>query len=106
MKNSDGEIFLDSSFRIIPDKPNSGSTIRVTGDNFDASQFYDFYIDTKKIGSFETDNNGHFITTMKIPETEIKDRVDFKIKNNQGEEKIVSLRLGNSENRITQFNES
>ena len=100
IKNSDGEIFLDSSFRIIPDKPNIGSTIRVTGDNFDASQFYDFYIDTKKIGSFETDDSGHFITTMKIPETGIKDRVDFKVKNNQGEEKIVSLRLGDSENRI------
>ena len=69
------------------------------------SQFYDFYIDTKKIGSFETDNKGYFMTTMKIPETEIKDRVDFKIKNNQGEEKIVSLRLGDSKNRITQFNE-
>jgi len=104
IKNSDGEIFSDSSFRIIPDKPNVGSTIRVTGENFDASQFYDFYIDTKKIGSFETDNKGYFITTMKVPETETKDRVDFKVKNNQGEEKIVSLRLGDSENRITQVN--
>jgi len=104
-KNSDGEIFSDSSFRIIPDKPNIGSTIRVTGENFDAFQFYDFYIDTKKIGSFETDNKGYFITTMKIPKTEIKDRVDFKVKNNQGEEKIISLRLGDSENRVTQINE-
>ena len=105
IKNSDGEIFSESSFRIIPDKPNIGSTIRVTGDNFGLSQFYDFYIDAKKIGSFETDNKGYFMTTMKIPETEIKDRVDFKIKNNQGEEKIISLRLGDSENRIIQFNE-
>ena len=104
-KNSNGEIFSDSSFRIIPDKPNIGSTIRVTGDNFEVSQFYDFYIDTKKIGSFETDNKGYFMTTMKIPETEIKDRVDFKVKNNQGEEKVISLRLGDSKNRISQFNE-
>ena len=105
IENNNGEIFSDSSFRIIPDKPNIGSTIRVTGDNFEVSQFYDFYIDTKKIGSFETDNKGYFMTTMKIPETEIKDRVDFKIKNNQGEEKVVSLRLGDSKNRITQFDE-
>ena len=104
-KNSDGVIFSDSSFRIIPDKPNIGSTIRITGENFGVSQFYDFYIDTEKIGSFETDNKGHFITTMKIPETEIKDRVEFKIKNNQGEEKIVSLRLGESKNRISQVDE-
>ena len=37
---------------------------------------------------------------MKIPKNISGDRVDFKIKNNQGEEKIVSLRLGDNENRI------
>ena len=101
IKNGNGEIFSESTFRIIPDKPNVGSTIRVTGENFEASQYYDFYINQNKIGNFETDTSGHFMTTMIIPNTEIKDRVDFKVKNNQGEEKIVSLRLGNNENRIT-----
>ena len=100
--NSEGKIFSDSTFRIIPDKPNPGSTIRVTGQNFEASQSFDFYIDTKKIGNFDTDNRGNFITTMKIPEKGIQDRVDFKIKNNQGEEKILSLRIGNNENRIAE----
>jgi len=100
--DKNGEIFSESTFRIIPDKPNSGSTIRVTGEAFGVSQIFDFYINTKKIGSFETDKNGFFITTMKIPNTE-KDRVDFKVKNNQGEEKIVSLRLGNEQNRILEF---
>jgi hypothetical protein len=99
---TDGEIFSDSTFRIIPDKPNPGSTIRVIGEKFEALQFFNFYIDTKKIGSFETDNQGNFITTMKIPENEIQDRVDFKIKNDQGEEKILSLRIGNNENRYTE----
>jgi hypothetical protein len=106
IKNNNGEIFSDSIFRIIPDKPNPGSTIRVTGENFGISQFFDFYINDNKIGSFETDNKGHFMTTMIIPDTENKDRVDFKIKNNQGEEKIISLRLGNSENRITELIDS
>jgi hypothetical protein len=103
--NEDGEIFSESTFRIIPDKPNIGSTIRVTGEAFGASQIFDFYIDTKKIGSFETDEDGFFITTMKIPNTQTKDRVDFKVKNNQGEEKIVSLRLGNEDNRVTGLKE-
>ena len=98
--DTDGEIFSNSEFRIIPDKPNAGSTIRVVGENFGVSQFFDFYIDSSKIGSFETDNNGNFITTMKIPGNISEDRVDFKIKNNQGEEKIVSLRLGDNQNRI------
>jgi len=100
-----GEIYSNSTFRIIPDKPNSGSTIRVTGEAFGASQIFDFYIDTKKIGSFETNEEGFFITTMKIPSDQTKDRVDFKIKNNQGEEKIISLRLGISDNRITESKE-
>ena len=56
IKNNNGEIFSDSIFRIIPDKPNPGSTIRVTGENFGISQFFDFYINDNKIGSFETDN--------------------------------------------------
>ena len=66
----DGEIFSESTFRIIPERPNSGSTIRVTGEAFGASQIFDFYIDTEKIGSFETDEDGFFITTMKIPNTQ------------------------------------
>ena len=103
IKNSNGDIFSESTFRIIPEKPNVGSTIRVTGENFGSSQFLDFYINNIKIGNFETDNQGNFMTTMTIPDTEMKDRVDFKVRNNQGEEKIVSLRLGNSENRITEL---
>ena len=98
--DNDGEIYSNSVFRIIPDKPNVGSTIRVVGENFGASQLFDFYIDNYKIGSFETDINGDFITTKKIPDNISSDRVDFKIKNNQNEEKIVSLRLGNEQNRI------
>ena len=102
LTDSDGKIFLDSTFRIIPDKPNPGSTIRVIGQNFGVSQLFDFYIDTKKIDSFQTDDKGNFITTMKIPESGIQDRVNFKIKNMQGEEKVMSLRIGDSENRNTE----
>ncbi|AFS81405.1 hypothetical protein NKOR_07720 [Candidatus Nitrosopumilus koreensis AR1] len=93
-------ILSDSIFRIIPEKPNAGSSIRVTGDNFGASQEFDFYIDNSKIGSFETDENGHFMTTMKIPENQDAERVDFKVKDSDGEEKKISLRLGQVENRI------
>ncbi|MGB1524280.1 MAG: biofilm-associated protein, partial [Nitrosopumilus sp.] len=97
--DTDGEIFSNSEFRIIPDKPNVGSTIRVVGENFGASQLFDFYIESNRIGSFETDNNGNFITTMKIPNNISGDRIEFKVVNNQGKEKVVSLRLGESENR-------
>ena len=98
-------ISKDSDFRIIPNKPNVGSTIRVTGDKFGPSQEFDFYINANKIGSFQTDKDGNFMTTMKIPENLQADRVDFKIKDKKGEEKTLSIRLGEVENRILTSND-
>src|SRR3989338_6285153 len=51
-KNSGDGILSNSAFRIIPDKPSAGSTIRITGNNFRALQQFDFYINTDKIDSF------------------------------------------------------
>jgi len=99
-ENNDTSISTESNFRIIPEKPNADSSIRVTGDKFGPSQEFDFYIDSKKIGSFTTDKNGHFMTTMKISEFQKADRVDFKVKAKNGEEKKISIRLGDKENRI------
>ena len=90
----------ESTFRIIPKEPNVGSSIRVTGDKFGAVQDFDFYIDSKKLGSFVTDKNGHFITTMQIPEDQKADRVEFKIKSKEGDEKKISLRIGEPNDRI------
>ena len=99
-ENEGTSIFTESTFRVIPDKPNAGSTIRVTGDQFAASQKFEFYIDTEKIGDFITDENGHFITTMKIPNVEKESRIDFKIIGHDQTEKKISLRLGENENRL------
>ena len=99
-ENSDKSMSEQSSFRIVPERPNIGSSIRVTGDEFGASQEFDFYIDSKKIGTFETDKNGHFMTTMKIPQDQKADRVDFKIKSDDGNEKEISIRIGEVENRV------
>ena len=98
----DGEIFSESDFKIVPEKPNSGSTIRVTGSQFGPSQVFDFYLDSNKLSSFYTDETGSFITTVKIPDGQSDKRVDFKIKNSQGQEKIKSLRLGEGVNLIPQ----
>lgn len=90
----------ESTFRIVPEKPNVGSSIRVTGDKFGASQSFDFYIDSKKIGSFVTDENGHFMTTMQIPDDQKPDRVEFKVKSEEGDERKISLRIGEPKDRI------
>jgi hypothetical protein len=101
-KNSGTSVFSESTFRVIPDKPNAGSTIRVTGEEFAASQKFDFYVDAKKIGEFITNENGHFITTMKIPNVDKNSRVDFKIVGHDQIEKKISIRLGENENRIAE----
>jgi hypothetical protein len=100
IKNTGPGISTESIFRIVPEKPNVGSSIRVTGDKFGASQEFDFHINSKKIGSFVTDGNGHFMTTMKIPKDQKADRTDFKVIDKDGEEKMISLRIGVFENRI------
>lgn len=89
-------ILENSFFRIIPDKPNAGGTIRVTGDNFGESQEFEFFINTKKLGSFFTDDKGYFITTFQIPENQKAERVDFFIKDKIGNAKDISLILGSS----------
>ena len=89
-----------SVFRIVPEKPNVGSSIRVTGDNFGTLQEFTFYIDSQKIGTFETDKNGHFMTTMKIPDEQTADRVDLKIIADDGEEIKKSIKIGEVESRI------
>ena len=100
LENMGESMTAESIFRIVPEKPNIGSTIRVTGDNFGLSQEFYFYIDTKKIGAFETDENGHFITTMKIPDNQKADRAEFIVKDKKGEERKISLRIGENSDRI------
>ena len=99
-RNTDVSIFPESTFRIVPEKPNIGSTIRVTGEKFGASQMFDVYIDSTRIGSFETNQDGNFMTTVKIPENQNADRADFKIVNKNGEEKKISLRVGQITSRV------
>jgi len=98
-KSQEG-INSESTFRIVPEKPNVGSSIRVTGEKFGGSQEFDFYVDSTKIGSFVTDKNGYFMTTMKIPADQNDGRVDFKIKDKEGKEEKISLRIEKIEDRI------
>ena len=92
--DSKNGILEDSTFRIIPDKPNAGGDIRVTGDNFEPLMNFEFSINAKKLGSFYTDDKGHFITTFQIPDDQESERVDFLVNDKNGNEKKISLRLG------------
>lgn len=99
-ENSGTSIFSESKFRIIPENPNIGSTLRVVGENFGSLQKFDFEIDSKKIGEFTTDKDGKFITTMKIPTETESTRIELKIVGYDEENKIKSIKLKEIENRI------
>ena len=94
------EYFQNQYLELFQMFQNNGSTIRIVGDQFGALQKFNFYINTQKIGDFVTDENGHFITTAKIPSDQNQDRVDFKVKDYEGTEKKISIRLGELDNRI------
>jgi len=92
----DSSILGDAIFRLVPEKPNVGSTIRVIGEKFVSNQEFDFYIGNRLLESFETNQDGHFMFTTKIPDNEKAERVNFVVKDKLGFEKSLSLRIGES----------
>jgi len=58
------------------------------------------YVGSEIIESIQTDNAGKFMITTKIPETITADRTDFIVRDFAGNEKTVSLRLGESDSRL------
>ncbi|MFB5611305.1 MAG: biofilm-associated protein, partial [Nitrosopumilaceae archaeon] len=94
-------IFENSKFRLIPEKPNAGGTVRVTGEQFNSNQELNLYMNEQFLDSFVTDENGHFMLTTKLPEGKA-DRVNFVVKDNQKNEKTISIRLGGGEARVAE----
>jgi len=94
-------ILTDSKFRLIPDKPNVGSMIRVTGSNFVENVKLELFIENSKLETFSTNEDGFFVITTQIPEGKAA-RVDFIVKDSQGNEKTISIRLGGEEKRVAE----
>ncbi|RNJ76572.1 MAG: DUF5011 domain-containing protein [Nitrosopumilus sp. H13] len=68
-------------FRIIPERPNIGSTIRVVGESLQPSADFAFYISNERIGEFATGGNGYFAGTAKIPSHLSPGRTEFRLGN-------------------------
>ncbi len=98
-------VLTKSVFRIIPEKPNVGSTIRITGEGFGTNHELSFFIDNKKLETFQSDDDGFFIITSKIPRNLDADRVNFSIKDKDGNVKDLSLRLGEELGRMASTDE-
>tara|TARA_B100001540_G_scaffold299758_1_gene304560 strand:+ start:203 stop:2275 length:2073 start_codon:yes stop_codon:yes gene_type:complete len=88
-----------SSFRFIPEKPTSGSEFRVIGENFIPGQKLDFYIGNELEKTIEIDNDGKILFTSKIPQVNNDERTEFILRDAEGNEKNLSIRIPNLENR-------
>ena len=93
-------IYYDSTFRVIPERPNVGSTIRIIGEKFGENHDFEFLIDSRKIGSFTSNQDGSFIFTVTIPDDQSPERVDFIIRDSRYNEKSLNLRLGEKTERM------
>jgi hypothetical protein len=82
-----------ATFRIIPDKPKNGDSVRIVGYGFPPNKQLDFLIDNEKLEDFQTDSSGHLLGRAKIPITKAADRVEFSLTDDHGNKKTISLRI-------------
>jgi hypothetical protein len=92
--------FDSASFKIIPDKPKNGDSVRIIGEGFPPNANLDFSIDNEKLEDFQTDSSGHLIGRTKIPVNKAADRVEFSLSDDSGNKKTISIRI---EHRETQM---
>lgn len=93
---------LDNAvFKIIPDKPKNGDSIRIVGYGFPANKRFDFLIDGEKLEDLVTDKNGNLLGRAEIPVTKAADRVEFSLTDNQGNSKAISIRIEHREAQQT-----
>jgi hypothetical protein len=96
--------FDSATFRIIPDKPKNGDSVRIIGDGFPPNINLDFLIDNEKLEDFRTDNSGHLIGRTQIPVNKAADRVEFSLADSSGNKKTVSIRIEHKETQMVSPN--
>ncbi|MEM2785165.1 MAG: biofilm-associated protein [Candidatus Nitrosotenuis sp.] len=92
---------LDNAvFKIIPGKPKNGDSIRIVGYGFPPNKQFNFLIDGEKLEDFLTDTNGNLLGRAKIPVTKAADRVEFSMTDDQGNSKVISVRIDHRETQM------
>ena len=89
---------LDSAtFKIIPESPKNGDSIRIVGEGFPPNTSLNFMIDNENIEDFQTDQGGHLLGTAKIPLNKQAGRVDLSLADNSGNKKTISIRISEAQ---------
>jgi hypothetical protein len=85
------------TFKIIPESPKTGDSIRIVGEGFPKNTVLNFLINNERLEDIQTDENGRVVGTAKIPLTIQADRVDLSLADSQGNKKTISIRIDKSE---------
>ncbi len=91
-QNMDG-----ATFKIIPESPKTGDSIRVVGEGFPRNTSLNFMINNESLEDMQTDDKGNVVGTAKIPLTIQADRVDLSLVDPQGNKKTISIRIALAE---------
>jgi len=86
--------------KFIPDNLRTGSNMRLVGNGFSSEQTLQFYLNDKFLKSTESDVQGNFITTIKIPDSIGTGISKFKIVDELGSSQISSVKINEQQNRL------
>ena len=86
--------------KFIPDNLRTGSNMRLVGNGFSSEQTLQFYLNDKFLKSTESDVQGNFITTIKIPDSIGTGISKFKIVDEFGSSQISSVKINEQQNRL------
>ena len=86
--------------KFIPDNLRTGSNMRLVGDGFSSEQTLQFYLNDEFLKSTESDAQGNFITTIKIPDSIGTGISKFKIVDELGSSQISSVKINEQQNRL------
>ena len=89
----------NSNFRFIPEKPSSNLDFRIVGENFVPNQNLDFYIGDELKKTIKVDEDGRILFSSKTPIKINDERTEFILQDSGGNEKTISIRIPNVENR-------
>ena len=84
----------------IPDNLRIGSNMRLVGNGFSSDQTHQLYLNDEFLKSAKSDNQGNFITTIKIPDSIDVGINKFKIINELGSSQISSIKINEQKNRL------
>ena len=86
--------------KFIPDDLRTGSNMRLVGNGFSSEQTLQFYLNDEFLKSTESDAQGNFITTIKIPDSIGTGISKFKIVDELGSSQISSVKINEQQNRL------